>query len=98
MRTYKFTDDAISHIAKLLQVAILTGTDIIDNLRSVVMVANDDGMLAIDPDHSESFNNNIQAMLDDAPSLKEEAGSSKKSTGPIKIDMDFFSASSKNED
>ena len=43
MKNYKFTDETISHIAKLLQMAILTGTDIIDNLRSVILVSNKDG-------------------------------------------------------
>ena len=30
--TYKLSDEAIAHVAKLLQVAIITGTDIVDNL------------------------------------------------------------------
>jgi len=72
MQNYKFTDETISHIAKLLQMAILTGTDIIDNLRSVILVSNKDGMLMIDPDHSENFNKNVQSMLDEADSKNNE--------------------------
>ena len=33
METTKLSDNAIAHIAKIVQVAILTGTDIVDNLR-----------------------------------------------------------------
>ena len=35
MENLNLTDNAISHVAKLIQVAILTGTDIVDNLRCV---------------------------------------------------------------
>jgi len=75
MQIYKFTDTAISHIAKLLQMAILTGTDIIDNLRCVEMVSNDEGMLMIDPNSIENFDKNIQTMLDNVSTLEEDKGS-----------------------
>ena len=57
------TDNAISHIAKLLQMAILTGTDIIDHLRTATFVANN-GDLDIHPDYQESFDMNIQEMIE----------------------------------
>ena len=60
----KMTDNAINHIAKLLQMAILTGTDIMDNLRNATFVVND-GNVDIHPDHQESFDGNIQSMLDE---------------------------------
>ena len=31
----KLSDEVIGHIAKQLQIAILTGTDIVDNLRMI---------------------------------------------------------------
>ena len=31
----KLNDEVIAHIAKLLQIAILSGTDIVDNLRQI---------------------------------------------------------------
>ena len=55
-------DDTISGIAKLLQVAILTGTDIIDNLRTLKLV-NIDGKLHLSPEFVDNFNNNIEKML-----------------------------------
>ena len=36
------TDETIAQIAKVLQVAILTGTDIVDNLRTVRFNVNND--------------------------------------------------------
>ena len=60
----KLTDNAINHIAKLLQMAILTGTDIMDNLRSATLVSYE-GKVDIHPDYQETFENNIQAMLDE---------------------------------
>lgn len=59
----KMTDNAISHIAKLLQMAILTGTDIIDHLRSATFITND-GKVDIHPDYQETFDMNIQEMIE----------------------------------
>ena len=62
MENLTLTDNAISHVAKLIQVAILTGTDIVDNLRMAQFV-NNNGQLDISPDYHEAFNTNIQGML-----------------------------------
>lgn len=65
MENLKLTDNAISHVAQLLQVAILTGTDIVDNLRAAQFVLND-GAIEISPDYFESFNENVERMLNEA--------------------------------
>lgn len=72
----KMTDTAISHIAKLLQMAILTGTDIMDNLRSATFVVHK-GKLELHPDYQETFDINIQNMVDTlgVPSLDDETSS-----------------------
>jgi len=41
----KMNDDAIAMIAKLLQIAILTGTDVVDNLRTMRFEVNDDSIV-----------------------------------------------------
>ena len=56
------SDDAIGGIAKLLQVAILTGTDIVDNLRTLRLVQVED-KVTLSPSFVESFESNIQNML-----------------------------------
>ena len=70
METLKLTDNAISHIAQLLQVAILTGTDVVDNLRSAQFVSNEEGDIEISPDYYETFNTNLQRMLTDAEAIQ----------------------------
>ena len=55
-------DDAIAGIAKLLQVAMLTGTDIVDNLRTLRLVQVDDKM-TLSPTFVENWDTNIQNML-----------------------------------
>ena len=61
----KLDDSAIVHIAKCLQIAILTGTDVVDNLRQLELV-EEDGGLFIEPAHAKQFEENIQKMLSDA--------------------------------
>lgn len=71
MENLTLTDNAISHIAKLVQVAILTGTDIVDNLRMAKFVSSN-GTLDISPEYHESFNSNIDRMLQEATPTDEE--------------------------
>jgi hypothetical protein len=59
----KLDDSAIAHIAKTLQVAILTGTDIVDNLRQIKFVVEDNSLF-MDPEYKETFDMNIQKLLD----------------------------------
>jgi len=58
---YKLSDSAIAQIAKVLQVAILTGTDITDNLRLMTFV-HEDGRLILEPSYEKSFNENLEKM------------------------------------
>lgn len=50
----KLTDDSISQLVRVLQLAMLTGTDITDNMRQMRFVKNDD-MLSPDPGYLEEF-------------------------------------------
>ena len=68
MENLTMTDNAISHIAKLVQVAILTGTDIVDNLRMAQFVTVN-GQLEVSPDYQETFNTNIERMLSEAAEM-----------------------------
>jgi hypothetical protein len=62
---YKLSDEAISLIAKLVQVGILTGTDIVDNLRTLRLEETHSQSELLRPTESfvESFNNSINALL-----------------------------------
>jgi hypothetical protein len=67
----KLNDSAIAQIAKSLQVAILTGTDIVDNLRQLEFVSDGDDLL-IDPECTENFEQNLEKMLTDVKSLSAD--------------------------
>jgi|LWDU01.1.fsa_nt_gi hypothetical protein len=67
------SDTTIGHIAQLLQMAILTGTDIIDHLRMAKFTASGTGSnIELHPDYYENFQANIQHMMEEL----EENGAS----------------------
>ena len=60
----KLDDKVFGHIAKVLQVAIITGTDIVDNLRTLELTVDDEtGNVTIDSAYLKSFENNVNAMI-----------------------------------
>ena len=67
--TYTLEDSTIAQIAKCLQVAILTGTDIADNLRQLQLEVKDTGQIGVTEEYLNIFNNNIQKMLNDGPKV-----------------------------
>ena len=71
--TYTMDDTTIGHVAQLLQLAILTGTDIIDHFRTARFTVNEEGVLTLDPDYAENFNENVQSMLKEAASAAESS-------------------------
>ena len=75
----RITDTAIGHIAQLLQVAILTGTDIIDNLRSARFVINN-GNIEVSPEWSEAFQTSINQMMSEA--AEKQSAESDDDTAP----------------
>lgn len=70
--TYVFSDDLAITMAKLIQVAMLTGTDIYDHLRTIQCVINDEGKITTSPDFTESLATEISSMLERVESLKGE--------------------------
>ena len=63
----KLNDEVIAHIAKCLQIAILTGTDIVDNLR-MIELQEEDGELFLDQEYVEKHEKNIEKMLKETTS------------------------------
>ena len=64
---HTLSDNAISHVAQLLQLAILTGTDIIDHFRAVKFTINaNSGQIEVHPQYAENFSNNLNRMLAEA--------------------------------
>ncbi len=59
-------DNSISHIAKIVQLAILTGTDIVDNLRAMQFVLTDDQTLDVDAEYVATFEDNLNKLVQQA--------------------------------
>lgn len=70
--TYKLSDNVIAQVARILQVAIISGTDIVDNLRLVRLQA-DGEELQLTPEYEETFEDNIQSMLAEVEDAAPEA-------------------------
>lgn len=64
--TFTLSDNSISHIAQLVQIAILTGTDIIDHMRMVNFESDEEGKLVLNEEYSNRFNETINNMLSSA--------------------------------
>ena len=63
----KLDDKVIAHVAKVLQVAIITGTDVVDNLRMLELeVDPDTDLLTVDNTYLKSFDNNVNEMIAEA--------------------------------
>ena len=58
----KLSDDTIAHMVKLLQIAIMTGTDITDNFR-MLELTEAEGVLEIDQDYMHVFNQNLDRII-----------------------------------
>ena len=67
----KLDDEVIAHIAKTVQLAILTGTDIVDNLR-IMTLQESDGKVYLSDDFRENANSNIQQMLEESEKMQAE--------------------------
>ena len=60
----KFSDQLIADIARTLQIAILTGTDIVDHLRTFeVEDKNEKGILTLTESSKERIEKEIESML-----------------------------------
>lgn len=68
----KFSDDVLMAIMQMVQLGMLTGTDVVDNFRLMRLVADDEGTLQLSPEFVESFEENIEKMMEDAQRIVAE--------------------------
>jgi len=69
---YKLDDAVIANIAKTLQLALLTGTDIVDNLRRIELQENTEGTLKLSDNYVSNFEHWVAKMLDELESLQSQ--------------------------
>lgn len=67
----KLHDATIGQIAKCVQVAILTGTDVVDHLRQLELEVSD-GFVNVSDNYVETFEANIKKMLQEAVEIAEQ--------------------------
>ena len=72
MTTYTFSDEVIAHIAKSVQLAILSGTDIVDHMRQIQVTPNNEDSLELTDEFRASSEDNISRMLERANALQGE--------------------------
>lgn len=68
---YKLSDSSIAQLIKLLQLGLLTGTDVADNFRTMQFVSNE-GVLHPDPDYEQQFEENIKKLQEQVEVLAAE--------------------------
>jgi riboflavin synthase len=69
----KLEDNTIVHIIRLLQLGIITGTDIVDHFRMIELVADEEGNLHLDKDYADNHEANIEKMVSEAAASSQEA-------------------------
>ena len=67
----KLNDSVIAHFVKLLQLGLLTGTDIVDHFRMVRMTL-EDNELFLNKEYQDSQEQNIEKMLHEATQSTHE--------------------------
>ena len=65
----KLDDEVIAHIAKTVQLGMLTGTDVVDHLRMMILEESE-GKLFLNEDYRKNSEENIEKMLTEATSLQ----------------------------
>ena len=65
MKNYKLDDTTILQIVRLLQMGMLTGTDVADQLRTLELsVKEDTRTLVPSPDYADQFDKNVNKMVE----------------------------------
>jgi hypothetical protein len=74
MSSYKLSDEIISQIAKLTQLAILTGTDVVDNMRTIRVEVSDSDVdtLVLTSEYRSDAEEQINKLMNEASSLNTE--------------------------
>lgn len=67
--TFGLSDEAILHLVKLLQFSILTGTDIVDTLRTMQFETTPANALVVTETSRANLDAEIAAMIERVPEL-----------------------------
>ena len=70
-KVLKFDDSVVGHVAKILQMALITGTDIIDHMR-MIRLSEKDSKLFLEEDYQQTFDVSLDNMLKNAQEQQGE--------------------------
>ena len=65
-------DTAIAQIVRLIQMALLTGTDIVDHLRMLMLDVNENQKLVINSEYEKVFNESLEKMMNNVNERESE--------------------------
>jgi hypothetical protein len=67
-------DSVIGHIAKLLQVSLITGTDIVDHMRMIRLRNHtvDENSLVLDDEYRTIFESSLEKMIENSKTIKDD--------------------------
>ena len=69
------SDEVIGQVARLVQIAILTGTDVVDNLGMLrVTLDEEDGNLVLTDEYRAMASQQVEKMLQEVSQASAEAG------------------------
>jgi hypothetical protein len=72
-KVYRLDDEVVAEVARSLQRALLTGTDIVDHIRSIELnVARGSDTIMLSPEYLERTQANDQRMVEEAEELSFE--------------------------
>ncbi len=72
-KIYRLDDEVVAEVARSLQRALLTGTDIVDHIRSIELnVGRGSDKILLSPEYLERTQTNDQRMVDEAQDLALE--------------------------
>ena len=64
-KTLQLDDSVIAHVARLLQVSMLTGTDIVDHMR-MIRLSENESSLVLEGEYQKVFDGSLDTMLQNA--------------------------------
>lgn len=67
----KLHDETIAHIARIIQMAMITGTDIVDHLR-MMELENKEEILVLSKEYQASHDKNLHEMIQNIQDTQED--------------------------
>lgn len=73
MSEFKLSDEVIGQVGKLVQLAIITGTDVIDHLRMIRVTSSeaDSSVMVLTPEYRDISESQVTQLLEEASQIQD---------------------------